>query len=83
MPRISRDLPPETVKRVVKKALGNRFLVSNKALDKVCDFLEDLIKEIAVESAKVTAYTKRKTILERDIEFVLEDIGKIINKFKE
>jgi len=83
MPKIRKEVPIETIKRLFRNALGNEFRISDEACLYLSDFVEKLVKEIGIETSKVAKFTKRKTIKKRDIEFVLEDVGKIANKIAE
>jgi len=83
MPKIRKEVPIETMKRVLKNALGDEFRISDEACSCLSDFVEKLVKEIGNEASKVVKFTKRKTIKKRDIEFVLEDVDKIVNKIAE
>ncbi|MCD6413588.1 MAG: NFYB/HAP3 family transcription factor subunit [Elusimicrobia bacterium] len=83
MPRIRKEVPPNIIKRLFKNVLGDEFKISDEACSYLSDFVEKLVKEIGIEASKVAKFTKRKTIKKRDIEFVLEDVGRIANKIAE
>lgn len=58
--------------RIFKELGANR--VSREAAKALCFFVEDKVKEILEEAAKIAKYAKRNTILRDDIKVAIKKI---------
>jgi len=70
MPKITRSMPPQTVERILHESGVER--VSRKALELLSEFLENLLRDIGKEAKAVAEHAGRKTVMEKDVRFVLE-----------
>ncbi len=64
------ELPRAPVHRVMKSTGVER--VSDKAVDKMIEYIEEVIKDITLKAKKAAEKAGRKTITAEDIEFVIE-----------
>ena len=78
LPKINKEVPVLTIKRIMNKNVSKNIIISKDSLVYLSDFIERLLIEITKEAETLAKFSGRKTILKKDIEFVLEDIEKIL-----
>lgn len=64
------NIPIAPVKRLMKETGAER--ISDKAVELVLQEAENYIKQISAEALDLARYNNRKTVLESDVEYILQ-----------